>query len=372
MHVREVTGARDVRRFIQVAWRVNRRDPNWVPPLLMAVKAVLNPRKHPFHQHADVALFLAEKGGEAVGRVAAIVNHRHNEFHDDRLGFFGLFECDDDPETARALLDAAAQWLRARGMERVRGPMNLSTNEEHSSPGVLVEGFDTPPMVMMHHNPPYYAGLIERAGFDKEMDLLAYWLDEVNPPDRLVRGVERLAQRAGVTVRSLDMSRFRQEVDAIKSVYNAAWSRNWGFVPMTDAEFDHMARDLKPIVDPDLCLLAEVDGETVGFSLALPDFNRVLRKLPRGRLFPFGLLHLLREKRRIKRLRVITLGFRPGFQHSGLGALLYLRSWTSAAARGYRAGEASWILENNLDMRRPLENMGARVYKRYRIFERAL
>jgi GNAT superfamily N-acetyltransferase len=372
MRVREVTGARDLRRFIQVAWRINRRDPQWVPPLLMAVKSVLNRRKHPFHAHADVVYFLAERDGEAVGRIAAIVNRRHNEFHEDRLGFFGLFECADDPEAARALLDAAAGWLRSRGMERVRGPVNLSTNDEHSSPGVLVEGFDTAPMVMMSHTPPYYAGLIEAAGFAKGMDLLAYWLDDPTPPERLVRGVERLAQRAGVTVRPLDMKRFRQEVDAIKSVYNAAWARNWGFVPMTEAEFDYMAKDLKPIVDPDLCLLAEAEGEPVGFSLALPDFNRALRTLPRGRLFPFGFLRVLREKRRIRRLRVITLGFKPGFQHSGLGALLYLRTWQAGAAKGYQGAEASWILESNLDMRRPLENMGALPYKRYRIFEREL
>lgn len=373
MRVREITGGRDLRHFIQLAWQQNERDPRWVPPLRMAVRTVLDPRKHPFHRHAEVAYFLAERGGRAVGRVAAVVNHLHNEFHQEKTGFFGLFECDDDAEAARGLLATAAAWLRERGMERVRGPVNFSTNDEHASPGVLIEGFDTAPMIMMSHNPPYYGGLIEGAGFEKAKDLVAFWLEGIDPPERIVRGAERLATRAGVTVRSLDMARFDAEVDAIKSVYNAAWARNWGFVPMTDAEFAHMARELKPIVDPHLCLIAEAaDGEPVGFSLALPDFNQALRKLPDGRLFPFGFLRLLRAKRRIDRLRVITLGFKPGYQHIGLGYTLYLRTWQIGVSRGYRAGEASWILEDNLDMRRPLENMGGRAYRRYRVYEKAL
>lgn len=372
LRVREIAGGRDLRRFIGLAWRENARDPRWVPPLLRAKKAALNRRKHPFHRHAEVAYFLAERGGVAVGRIAAVVNHLHNEFHQERTGFFGFFEADDDEQVARALLEAAATWLRARGMERLRGPMNFSTNEEHASPGVLIEGFDTPPVILMSHNPPYYGRLLESAGLEKAKDLLAYWLEGVTPPERLVRGVERLAQRAGVGVRSLDMRRFEEEVATIKAVYNSAWSRNWGFVPMTDAEFDYMAKELKPIVDPHLCLIAEADGQAVGFSLALPDLNRALRKLPRGRLLPFGIFRLLRERRRIPALRVITLGFRPGYQHQGLGALLYLRTWQVGVARGYDRAEASWILEDNHDMRRALENMGARAYKRYRVYERSL
>jgi hypothetical protein len=372
MRIREITGGRDLRRFIQLSWRQNERDPMWVPPLRMALKTVLDRRKHPFHRHADVAYFLAERDGRAVGRVAATVNHLYNEFHGERTGFFGFFECDDDPEAARGLLDAAAQWLRERGMDRVRGPFNFSTNDEHSSPGVLIEGFDSAPMVMMSHNPPYYAALIEGAGFAKVQDLLAYWFEGMDPPERATRVGERLAQRAGATVRSLDMKRFHEEVATIKSIYNAAWSRNWGFVPMTDAEFDHMAKDLKPIVDPHLCLIVEVKGEPVGFSLALPDFNRALKKLPGGRLFPFGIFRVLRERRRIDALRVITLGFKPGYQHLGLGAFLYLQTWRIGVARGYRKAETSWILEDNRDMRSPLESMGGQVYRRYRVFEKAL
>ncbi|CAN5593114.1 GNAT family N-acetyltransferase [soil metagenome] len=369
MRVRQLAEGESLRRFIRVAWRQNARDPMWVPPLLLAQKTLLDPKKHPFHQHADVAYFLAEKDGEAVGRIAAIVNHLHNEFHEEKTGFFGFFESDDDPEIARALLDAAAGWLRERGMERMRGPANFSSNEEW---GLLVEGFDTPPMIMMAHNPPYYARLIEAAGLEKVKDLLAYWMDDPTPHERLVKGFERIARRRGLTIRSLDMRRFRQEVDTIKEIYNDAWQKNWGFVPMTDAEFEQMAKEMKPVVDPHLCLIAEVNGEPVGFSLTLPDLNQALKQLPNGRLLPFGIFRLLWEKRKLRGLRVITLGFKQGYQHLGLGLGLYLRSWQVGAERGYQHAEASWILEDNWDMRRPLENMGARVYKRYRLYERAL
>lgn len=372
VRIREIAEGKSLRRFVDVAWRVNARDPNWVPPLRMTVDTLLDRGKHPFHRHADVAYFVAERGGEAIGRVAAVVNHLHNDFHEERTGFFGLFEAPNDPEVARALIDAAANWLRVRGMERMRGPMNLSTNEELASPGVLVEGFDRPPLIAMTHNPPYYAALMEGAGLTKSKDLLAYLITDTTPPERLVRGVERLARREGVTIRGLDLKRFDAEIDTIQGIYNSAWARNWGFVPMTDAEFKHVAKDFRPIVDPELCLIAEVRGEPVGFSLAVPDLNAVLRKIPSGRLFPFGLFRLLWGKRKLRGFRVITLGFKPGFQHHGLGAALYLRTWQIGAAKGYVYGEASWILEDNWDMRRPLENMGATAYKTYRVYEKEL
>lgn len=370
--VRELGPRESPRRFIDVAWRVNADDPQWVPPLRMALRGLLDRRKHPFHRHADVAYFLAERNGTAVGRIAAVVNHAHNDFHEERTGFFGLFESEDDPHTVGALIEAAAAWLRERGMERMRGPVNLSTNEEASSPGVLVDGFDTPPMVMMTHNPPFYGPLLEGAGLHKAKDLLAYWVGNATPPERAVRGMERILAREGATVRSLDMRRFDEEVAAIQRIYNSAWERNWGFIPMSEAEIAHMAKDLKPVVDPNLCLFVEVDGKPVGFSLALPNLNQALRHLPSGRLFPFGLFRFLWERRRIDSLRVITLGLEPGFQKSGLGAALYLHTFLVGAPLGYRTAEASWILEDNLEMRRPLEKMGAEAYKTYRIYEREL
>jgi len=371
--VREIAGGASLKRFIDLAWHINGGDPNWAPPLRMSVSAALNRKKHPFHEHADVAYFIAERQGHGVvGRIAAIVNHLHNQFHADRTGFFGLFECEDDPATAGLLLDAAAHWLRERGMESMRGPVNLSTNEEIASPGVLIEGFETPPFFMMTHNPRYYIGLLEGAGLGKVKDLVAFNFDDPALPQRLNRGFDRLLTRAGATIRPLQMSRYRQEIDSIKAIYNSAWSQNWGFVPMTDAEFEHLASEFRPIVDPDLCLIAEVDGQPVGFSIALPDLNLALRQIPNGRLFPLGLFRLLWHKRAIRQMRVITLGFRPEYRHLGLGAALYARTWQTGLKKGYLRGEASWILEDNREMAKPLEKLGATISKRYRLLERAL
>ena len=373
LRVREIAPGEPLGPFVELSWKVNARDPNWVPPLRMVLNALLDRRKHPFHQHAEVAYFLAERGGEAVGRIAAIVNHRSNEFHGDRVGFFGLFESVDDPEVARALLDRAAAWLRERGMEVMRGPFNLSTNDELYSPGVLVEGFGTPPMVMMGHNPPYYRALMEAAGMTRAKDLVAYWKADSGAPQRLVDGVERMAKREGWRVRSLDVKRFREEVGRVMEVYNSAWERNWGFVPMTEAEFENMAREFKPVVDPELCLIAETEaGEPIGFLLGLPDLNQAIRPLRDGRLFPFGIFRFLWARRKIRTLRVLTLGLKPGYQQSGIGAAMYLRVFQEGARKGYQNGEASWILEDNLRMRQALEKAGAVAYKTYRVYERAL
>lgn len=370
--VRELPPGESLEPFIGVAWKINARDPHWVPPLRSALRTVLDRGKHPFHQHADVAYFVAERRGDVVGRIAAAVNHLYNEFHEEKLGTFGFFESVDEPAVAAALVDAAAAWLRGRGMERMRGPLNFSTNDEASSPGVLVQGFDTPPQVMMSHNPPYYAGLMEAAGLEKAKDLLAFRNTEQEPPPRLVAAMERTAGRMGVTIRPLNMRDFEGDVDRIKEVYNAAWARNWGFVPMTEAEFAHMAREMKPVVDPNLCHIAELDGEPIGFALALPNLNEALRHLKDGRLFPFGIFKFLWYSRRIKSMRVITAGFKPGYQHQGLGPALYLRTYLEGLKKRYTSGEESWILEDNVEMRRALEKMGAEAYKVYRLYERAL
>jgi GNAT superfamily N-acetyltransferase len=373
VRVREIPEGRSLRSFIDLQWRLNRHDPNWVAPLRMTVAAALKRKKHPFHRHSEVAYFLAERNGRVVGRIAAIENRLHNEFHEDRVGFFGLFESEDDPEVARALLEAAADWLRRRGLDVMRGPLNFSTNEEVASPGVLVEGFDTRPAIMMSHNPPYYGPLLEGAGLRKVKDVLAFRFDDPEAvPRRGAQSIQRILAREGVRVRPLDIRRFREEVDTIKAIYNSAWSRNWGFVPMTDAEFDHIAREFRPIVDPDLCLIAEVNGEAIGFSLVLPDLNEALRHNPDGRLFPFGLLRLLWYRRRIRGMRVLTLGFQPRYQHAGIGVAFYLQTWLTGVRKGYIRGEASWILEDNLEMVRALERMGAPAGRRNRIYERAL
>ena len=372
VRVRELAPGERLGPFLDVAWTYNAADPQWVAPLRMVVETVLDPKKHPFHEHAAVQLFLAEREGKVVGRIAAVVNRLHNETHGDKRGFFGLFECEDREDTARALLDAAAAWLRGRGMESMMGPMNLSTNEEISSPGILIDGFGTPPYITMSHNPRYYAGLMEAAGMEKAKDLVAYHIPSNEVPQRLVRAVDAVLARHGATVRPLDMKRFRQEAGIIKDVYNSAWSLNWGFVPFTDEEFDHVAKDMKQIVDPELCLIAEVGGQPVGFSLTLPDVNQALKHLPSGRLFPFGVFKFLWHKRKVNRARVITLGFKPAYQHAGLGAAFYLKTFLNSKARGYVEGEGSWILEDNWDMRHAMEKMGCSVYKTYRVYERPL
>ena len=373
LRVREVPRGESLRPFIDFAWKVNARDPNWVAPLRMAVEPALDRSKHPFHKHADVAYFVAERGGEMVGRVAAIVNHRHNEFHEDRVGFFGLFEAVDDAEVARALVDAAAAWVKARGMDTLRGPVNLSTNEEVASPGVLVEGFDTPPTVTMSHNPPYYGALMEASGLAKAKDLLAYWIGSPIPPERLVRGVERMTRREGVTLRSMKMSRLKEEVAIMEEIYNSAWARNWGFVPMTSEEFAYIAKDMKSVADPDLCIIAEKDGKPVGFALSLPDINQALRHIPNGKLLPFGFFKFFWYKRKVSSARIMTLGLRPEFQKSsGIGAAMYLRTFQVASEKGYNTGEASWILEDNFLMIQALEKVGFQQYKTYRVYDRAL
>jgi GNAT superfamily N-acetyltransferase len=373
LRVREIPRGASLKAFVNFAWTVNGRDPQWVPPLRMALEPVLDRDKHPFHQHADVAYFAAERGGAMVGRIAAVVNHQYIEFHGEKTGSFGFFESLDDPKAARALLDAACDWLRARGMERVMGPFNFSTNDESTSPGVLIEGFDTPPAVMMSHNPPYYARLLEEAGWTKAKDLVAYWIPEPAIPERVSAVLERLTRRMGATLRSVRLKDLKAEVAKVQEVYNAAWSQNWGFVPMTPAEFEHMASDLKPVVDADLCLLAEkADGEPIGFLLALPDLNRAFKHIPDGKLFPFGIFKFLWHRRKIRVVRTLTLGMKPGYQHLGLGTALYAHALKVAAGKGYRSGEASWILEDNYEMCTAMDKLGATLYKRYRVFERPL
>jgi GNAT superfamily N-acetyltransferase len=371
IEVRGVRGRGELKRFITFPWQIYAGDPNWVPPLIADIRAVLDRRKHPYHQHAESEYFLAWRDGEVVGRIAATVNHRHNEFHEEKTGFFGFFESIRDGEVAAALLSAAEGWLRGRGMERVLGPVSFSTNEE-APLGLLVDGFEEPQILMTGYNPPWYADLIEGTGFAKAQDLVSFQLkNSAHPPERLVRGVERLERREGIRVRPIEVRRFREEMEAIKRIYNSSWERNWGFVPMTEAEFDYAAKQFRPVLDPSLCLIAEVNGEPVGFSLVLPDYNQALRKL-NGRLFPFGIFKLLWPRRKIDRVRILTLGLIPGYRRRGLDALMYLRIFQAAARGGYGWGEASWILEDNWEIRRGMERCGGEVYKTYRIYGKDL
>ena len=372
--VRSVRSARELRRFIDLPYRLHARDPLWVPPLRRDVALLLSRKKNPFFEHAEAEYFLAERGGAVVGRIAAIANRLHNEFHEDKVGFFGFFESIDDQAVADALLEAAADWLRSRGFDTMRGPASFSTNDES---GVLIEGFDTPPVVMMPHNPRYYPALLERAGFRKAKDLLVYqggsMADFVPVPERLARATEVIRERLGLTLRPLRMADFAGEVERIKALYNRCWEKNWGFVPMTDHEIDHLAKQFKPVVVPDLVPFLEKDGQPVGFGLALPDLNVVFRHNRRGRMFPLVLKLLWALKReRIPRLRILLLGILPEYRGKGLDAVLYHWIWTRGKQHRISWGEAGWILEDNPAMNAGLLKMGFTVYKTYRMLDRAL
>ena len=356
-------------RFIKLPWTIYRADKYWVPPLIGEQKKLFTPEQNPFYRHAEVALFLAEKAGQTVGRIAAIVNRAHNEFYGDKIGFFGFFESTDDQDISDKLFEAAGKWLREKGMDCMRGPMNFSTNEEC---GLLVEGFDSSPMIMMTYNPPYYIHLVERNGFYEAKDLLAFWLNTSQPiPERILRIAEKVSREHKIHLRTLDVKRFDEEMEKVKLIYNQAWSRNWGFVPMSDEEFYHMAINLKRIAVPELLFLAEIGGEPAAFSVAVPDFNQALNRI-NGKLDPISLMKLLWYSRKANQLRLMLLGVRAGYRRRGIDSLLYIESLKTAKKLGYIGGEVSWILEDNTLIIRGIEAMGGRVYKRYRIYDKRL
>jgi GNAT superfamily N-acetyltransferase len=352
-----------------------RGDPNFVPPILVERRDFLDPRKNPFLRHARVELFLARRHRNLVGRVAAIDNPHYNQFHNTQVGFFGMFETVDDPAVAGALLDAAQGWVKGQGHKAMLGPMNLSTNHEC---GLLVEGFEYPPSMMMPYNPAYYAGLLEANGFRKAKDLWAWELSTaVAPPEKVVRAAERVRAQEGVTLRPLSLEHFSRDLRTIKSIYNAMLERNWGYVPMSEEEFDFLAQRFRPLtlLRSELCFIAEVKGEPVAFSITLPDANVGL-KAAGGRLtsfgVPIGLARLAWKTRANDRLRVLMLGIKPGFQKRGVDAALYIETLRVARKLGYSGGELGWTLEDHDLMNRSIESMGARRYKTYRIYDRKM
>ena len=368
MVVRPVVSAADLRHFIAFPYKLHRGDPLWVPPLRMDVRKLLSREKNPFFQHSEAAYFLAERrsgGGGVVGRIAAIHNRRHDEFHDDGAGFFGFFECANDQTVADALFAAAGDWLRERGLTVMRGPASFSTNDEC---GLLVEGFDTPATVMNPHNPRYYVDLVEGASFAKSKDLHQFQTVSPQIPERLLRGARLIMERKGLSLRKIDMKHFNDEVARIKQIYNAAWERNWGFIPMTDQEIDHMAAALKPVVVPDLVVFVERGTDVIGFAAALPDFNVALKANPSGRLFP-GVLKILWKSRKIKRIRILLLGLLAEYRKTGADALMYHWIWEKGYQLGYRWAEAGWILEDNAAMKNGLLRMGFDPYKTLRFYD---
>lgn len=372
--IEKVSDRRGLKEYVSFPFRLYRGDAHWVPPLIEERLAYFDVKKNPLYQHARYQLFLARRDGQLVGTIGAIVNDRHNEVHTEQSGAFGFFECVNDPAVANALLQAAEEWVRQQGMTTIRGPLNFSTNDEI---GLLVDGFDEPPMVMMTYNPSYYVSLIEQRGYVKAMDVWA-WIFDIEKdlaaaPEKLFRVARKALEHQGLRVRKIDMSRFDEEVKIIKAAYNAAWQKNWGFVPMTEAEMDHLAKNLKPMIDPNLIFVAEtVDGKPAGVSLCLPDLHQALKRSGGGHYFPFGLLKFLWHRRRINQIRLLIMGMLEEYRGRGADAIFYLETAHAALERGYKRMEGSWILETNTMMNQIIERLGGKKYKTYRIYERPL
>jgi GNAT superfamily N-acetyltransferase len=366
--VRPVETRSEQKRFIGLPWRIYRDDPCWMPPLVMSQEELLGFRPCPFYERSRSRSFLATRGGRDIGRITAIVNAGHIDRYNEQRGFFGFFECEDDSEAARALFGAAAEWLHAQGMVSIRGPVNPSLNYEC---GLLIEGFDTPPFFMMTHNRPYYGRLIEENGFGKIEDLYAFWgrlsmLESID--SKLGLMVEGVKERFGVTVRQLDRKRFDDEVRMFLDIYNSSLGGTWGFVPLTSGEIKHMAASLKYLIVPELALVAEVEGKPIGTVFCLLDYNPRIKAI-NGRLFPFGFLRLLWNKREIKRMRAISTNVIPEYQAWGVGLVLHAALVPRLYAWGMDEVEFSWVLESNHLSKRTLERGGAVVTKKYRIYQ---
>ena len=356
----------DLKAFSELPSQIYRNCAQWVPQLRGQLKERFSRSICPVFDYAEVEFFLARQNGVVVGRIAAIKNENHIIFHDERAGFFGFFECIQDQRVADALFTTAADWLKGRYLDVMRGPTSYSTNGEC---GLLIDGFDFSPAIMMSYNLPYYADLVEGFGFRTAKDLLAYEVtDEAFAPERLGKIVERIKRRRNVVVRPIRKKQIDQEIENMREIYNSAWQRNWGFVPMTDREIDRIADELIQIVDPDIVLFAEVEDEPIAFILAVPDFNQALRHA-NGRLFPLGLFKIIWHARKIKDTRMVAIGVKESHRQQGIDALLYYEAFQASVRKGYRRAELSWILEDSRLMNRALETMGAKVYKRYRLYD---
>jgi GNAT superfamily N-acetyltransferase len=366
--VKPAVSGRERKAFLHLPWLINSVYPNWVPPLRQNQKEMVNYIHHPFYDNAEIQTFVAWQNDQPVGRIAAIVNHAHNRQHQDTVGFFGFFECIDDLDVSRALFDAARDWLRARGMTVVRGPTNPSLNHEC---GLLIEGFDTPPTFMMTHNPPYYQRLVENYGFTKVEDMAAFWghTDMLDGLDKkLAFVVEEVKSRFQVKLRRLDRSKFDDEVRLFLDLYNRSLVGTWGFSPMSDAEVKHTAATLKYLIAPEMTAIIEVDGKPVGSSFAMLDYNPRIKAID-GRLFPFGLVKLLWNKKAIKRIRVISTNVLPEYQKWGLGLVVLAHLLPSVLEWGATEAEFSWVLESNHLSYKSLKRGGAKIVKNYRIFD---
>jgi len=370
IEISKVNSRRERNAFIKFPWQIYANDPAWVPPLIIERKTFLDRKRHPFYRHGDAALFLARKNGGIAGRIMASDDPNYNSLHQSNVGCFGLFESVDDYEVAAALFDAAASWFRTKGRTEMMGPIDYSTNYVC---GLLIDGFQFPPTILTAHNPPYYRRLIERCGFTKAKDWYAWWFDD---PAKAVMHLRPLATRFNArfpaVIRPANLKELRGESRRLRKIYNQAWKKNWGFVPFTEAEIEFMTNELKPLLVPEFAWIAEIGGEPVGFTLALPDINVLLRDL-NGRLtrfgLPIGLIKLLFYKKRIRKARLIALGVIEKYRRAGIAEMLVLRIIEEGMIKRGFTGELSMTLEDNFMINRFLEAIGAERYKTYRIFK---
>jgi GNAT superfamily N-acetyltransferase len=369
VQISEVRTPVQLKAFIDLPWQIYANNPNWVPPLKAEVKKLLDRRHHPFWEHARARLFLAEKKGELVGRVSAQVDDNYNKLWNEKLGSFGFFECQNDQEAANALFDAAANWARTEGMTVLRGPMSPSSNDEW---GFLINGFDRPPVLMMPYNLPYYIKLAENYGFQKAKDLLAFIKYSSTPmPERFITLAEKLKQNPRITVRPVNMKNLESEMAIIRELYNESWQKNWGFSPMTDNEMNYLASSLKNFAQPQMVLFAFYDGKPAGLSITLPDLNQVLKYL-NGKLGLLGIIKYLYYRKRVKGIRSLIFGFKEEYRRLGLPILLFYETEKFARTQGYEWCELSWNLEDNRLINDFDRELGAEVYKRYRVVEKTI
>jgi len=368
-----VRGKKDLQAFLDLPYRIYRDDPHYVYPLQAQLKEFFDKDKNPFHKHALTETWLARRGGEVVGRIGACVDRYHNEHWQETTGFFGFFECVDDRAVAHALLDTAREWLRERGQTIMRGPLNFTTN--HDAPGLLVSGDPGSPVQGMGYNPTYYPDLFTSYdGLEGSKDLWAWQVraEDIQLPKRVEESAKRVLKgETDLTVRPINKKDFKNEVELIRGLYNQCWHENWGFIPMDPEEFYFSAKEMKMLVNENMLLIAEWQGEPIGFSMTVPDFNRAMKDV-KGKLFPFGVFRFLRDKRKIDYARTLLLGVLPEHRHKGVDVLMVLRTYKAAIRGGITAGECSWILDSNRAMNRILEKLGARVYRTYRIYDKAL
>lgn len=368
--IKPVVSQSELKAFIMLPFELYKDHPNWVPPLIAEQHKFFNPKKNPYYKHSEVMLFLAEEDGKPVGRISAHSNTQHNKEHNENIGFFGFFECRKNPVVAKALIDTAYEWNRYRGFTAMRGPMNFSVNQEC---GLLVKGFEHPPYVMMTYNPAYYQELLEGCGMQKVMDMYAYYCYKDSIPERVERMAGLIEKRSGVQIRSLskDKKKLKEDIETVFQIYTKAWEYNWGNVPMTEAEFHHIVAELLPIADPDLIFIASIDGKPAGFSLALPNYNEVLKAM-NGKVNPYTILKALWAKKKISSARVLTMGVIKEFQNRGIDTLFYYYSYKNGIPKGLVHGEFSWVLENNTMMIRVAEMLDAQINKVYRIYDRQI